>query len=165
MFGRLGAEEIARAAETARLTAVQLHGGLDLELAEELGRRLAGLEVIHTVAWRVGGAGEQVRVGEELARLAAAIPGARVLVDAKVGEASGGLGVSYDWAAAGAVLGQAAKAGLRVIVAGGLKPETVGEAIGAMAPWGVDVASGVEAEPGRKDLVKVREFIEKARGA
>ena len=163
VFGKLGAEEIASAAETARLTAVQLHGGLDLQLAEELGRLLERVEVIHTVHWRVGDSAEAERVTADLNRLAVAAPGARVLVDAKVGDASGGLGVSYDWEAAGAVLRGAASAGLRVIAAGGLRPDNVGGAIRTMEPWGVDVASGVEAQPGLKDEAKVREFIERAR--
>ena len=166
VFGKLAAEEIVRAAETARLTAVQLHGGVGLVkelLVEELGRR--GVEMVHVVHWRVGGAGEAERIAGELARLAELAPGARVLVDAKVGEASGGLGVSYDWEAAGVVVRGAMEAGLRVIAAGGLRAETVGAAIGAMAPWGVDVASGVEVRPGVKDVGKVREFIEKARRA
>jgi phosphoribosylanthranilate isomerase len=52
-----------------------------------------------------------------------------------------------------------------VILAGGLRPENVGEAIAAFAPWGVDVASGVEAFAGKKDPARLREFIEKARVA
>jgi phosphoribosylanthranilate isomerase len=46
-----------------------------------------------------------------------------------------------------------------------LTPENVGEAIAALRPWGVDVVSGVEAELGRKDPLKVREFVKQARAA
>jgi len=53
---------------------------------------------------------------------------------------------------------------LAVILAGGLKPENVGEAIAALRPWGVDVASGVEYTPGMKDAGKVLEFVKAARG-
>ncbi len=52
---------------------------------------------------------------------------------------------------------------LRMIAAGGLKPENVAEAIYAMQPWGVDVASGVEREPGRKDPARIKNFILQAR--
>ena len=86
-----------------------------------------------------------------------------MLVDAKVGHASGGLGVAYDWTAAAPVL--QAHAGLRVIVAGGLRPDSVGEAVRALRPYGVDVASGVESAPGRKDHEKVSAFIRNAREA
>ena len=52
-----------------------------------------------------------------------------------------------------------------LILAGGLRPENVGEAIAAVRPWGVDVASGVESSPGVKDVALVERFIEEARRA
>ena len=52
-----------------------------------------------------------------------------------------------------------------MILAAGLTPETVGEAVQVARPWGVDVNSGVEAAPGRKDPVKVRQFVRAARAA
>ena len=55
--------------------------------------------------------------------------------------------------------------GIRLVAAGGLTPENVAEAIGKLRPWGVDVASGVEASPGRKDAAKVREFVANSRRA
>ena len=71
-----------------------------------------------------------------------------------------GPGCPFDWRAA---KGKVAGSQLRIIVAGGLNPENVGEAIKVLKPWGVDVASGVESAPGKKDPAKVRAFIENAR--
>jgi phosphoribosylanthranilate isomerase len=85
-----------------------------------------------------------------------------VLVDSKVGSAGGGTGVSFDWTAARNVFQEAAPQ-LRIVAAGGLRPENVGEAICALNPWGVDVASGVEAGPGEKDPEKLRAFLRAAK--
>jgi len=79
-----------------------------------------------------------------------------VLVDAP----SPGSGKVFDWDLAGEVPG-----GLRLILAGGLDPDNVADAIEVVEPWGVDVSSGVEAAPGRKDPTKVRRFIANARAA
>ena len=53
---------------------------------------------------------------------------------------------------------------LPLVVAGGLTPENVGEAIAVLDPWGVDVVTGVEAQPGRKDPEKLAAFMRMARG-
>lgn len=88
-------------------------------------------------------------------------PGERLLVDAKVNGALGGTGTSFDW-----TLVQELARERRLIVAGGLHPDNVGDAVRALAPFGVDVASGVESgNPRRKDADKMRRFVEAARSA
>ena len=82
------------------------------------------------------------------------------LLDAYADEAYGGTGRTVDRALAA----EAAKT-TTVLLAGGLTPENVGEAIRAVRPYGVDVSSGVELSPGKKDLEKVRRFIQSARQA
>jgi phosphoribosylanthranilate isomerase len=71
-----------------------------------------------------------------------------------------GSGKVFDWR-----LAEGAPRGKRMILAGGLTPENVGEAIHRVRPWGVDVVTGVEESPGRKDARKLREFIANARAA
>jgi phosphoribosylanthranilate isomerase len=71
-----------------------------------------------------------------------------------------GSGQVFDWALASEV-----PTGLKLIIAGGLTPDNVGGAVGAVQPWGVDVVTGVEKEPGHKDPVKLRAFVAAARAA
>ena len=160
------AEEIAATAEMARLTGVQLHGGLDGELAERLGERMPELALIPVVHWDVAEREESAReAASGFDTVAGNAAGRRVLVDAKVGQASGGLGVSFDWESAREVFDVQRERGLQLVLAGGLRPETVAEAIRVLQPWGVDVVSGVEREPGRKDLGKLAQFIKNSRRA
>jgi phosphoribosylanthranilate isomerase len=156
------AEAIAAIVRKADLTAVQLHGGVNPELVRRL-RATVGevVPIIHTVPWSLGDdEGSEHTVREQLRQL---VPGDRVLIDAKVGKTSGGLGVSFDWVRAAHVFEEFPA--LRMIVAGGLRPETVAEAIEILKPYGVDVASGVERESGHKDFQKLADFIENARRA
>jgi len=73
---------------------------------------------------------------------------------------SPGSGEVFDWRLADGV-----PDGVRLLMAGGLGPDNVSEAIASVHPWGVDVVTGVESSPGHKDPVKVREFIAAAKGA
>ena len=86
--------------------------------------------------------------------------GTPLLLDAADRERRGGTGVTVDWPRA-AILARRR----RVILAGGLTPDNVGEAIETVNPFGVDVSSGVEAAPGVKDVGKVTRFLENARAA
>lgn len=81
------------------------------------------------------------------------------LLDSKVEGRYGGTGITFDWG-----LAQLVATRFPVMMAGGLTPENVAEAIQMVAPWGVDVSSGVEIE-GVKDIARIRAFIEAARGA
>jgi phosphoribosylanthranilate isomerase len=75
----------------------------------------------------------------------------------------GGTGKPFDWKKAAPFVRAAEQRGAKLIVAGGLTPDNVGEAINTLKPWGVDVASGVEARPGKKDPEKVRAFVKAVR--
>ena len=87
-------------------------------------------------------------------------PAHAFLLDAYVEGLPGGTGTPISWD-----LALRAKGGKPVILSGGLRPETVAQAVRLVRPYGVDVSSGVEASPGRKDHRKVREFIVNVRQA
>jgi phosphoribosylanthranilate isomerase len=81
------------------------------------------------------------------------------LLDGDAGGHYGGVGAGFDWAWAGEVPAS------RLIVAGGLGPENVADVVRSLHPFGVDVASGVESEPGIKDAAATAEFIQNAKSA
>jgi phosphoribosylanthranilate isomerase len=85
----------------------------------------------------------------------------RLLLDMAVGPKFGGTGTSFPWSWARDLI--VADPAREFILAGGLSPENVAEAVNHARPFGVDVASGVETRPGRKDICKVRDFITAAR--
>jgi len=84
------------------------------------------------------------------------------LLDSGSSALPGGTGKPFDWAEAGHAV-EVIKSLGKVVVAGGLTPANVAEAITMLRPWGVDVSSGVEASPGKKDKDKVRAFVRAAR--
>lgn len=151
-------DEIVATVEAAGLTGVQLHWDAPRELTAalraRLGTKLRILGVVHF----------DEAVVEGNAALAFDPNSDAILVDSRTSSAVGGTGKSYDWAAARhSLFGSAEKT--KLIAAGGLTPDNVAEAIATLRPWGVDVVSGVEAAPGRKDAAKVRAFIANARAA
>jgi len=85
-----------------------------------------------------------------------------ILLDAFDAHQFGGTGKTIDWSFAAEVVNRVS---VPVILAGGLTPENVADAVRQVRPYAVDVSSGVESEPGLKDLSKVREFIMAAKGA
>jgi len=89
-----------------------------------------------------------------------AFPGATLLLDFSPGPGRGGNGRAPDWRPAAAAARQR-----EIILAGGLCPDNVAQAIDTVQPYAVDVSSGVEIEPGRKDHDKLRSFIRQAKTA
>jgi phosphoribosylanthranilate isomerase len=82
-----------------------------------------------------------------------------VLLDSGSSERPGGTGRTFRWTEVGPMVEIIRQVGLNLLVAGGLTPKNVGEAIEVLHPSGVDVTSGVEASPGKKDPDKVRAFV------
>jgi len=162
--------EIEHVVACAELTAAQLHGRYDAELVGLLSEESGGrLKIIQTVAYELQPASREAADAEFAAQLCAAFADElvwAVLLDAAKSGASGGLGVTFDWKHVAEIVEREMPAGRsrpRVILAGGLSAENVAAAIAALRPWGVDVASGVEAVPGKKDPAKLRAFIERVR--
>jgi phosphoribosylanthranilate isomerase len=120
--------------------------------------QLHGDESTDTLLALLPKAFKAVRIGDaEDARNAEDTPGTRLLVDAKVNGELGGTGKPLDFSLVRRLAEER-----QLLVAGGLTPENVTQAVRLVRPFGVDVASGVESAPGVKDGVKVAAFIEAA---
>jgi phosphoribosylanthranilate isomerase len=123
------------------------------------GVQLHGQEPISEVRWireRVSFVIQAFSAGDPALAAAANSPADIILIDSP----NPGSGKVFDWR-----LAEGAPGGVRVMLAGGLNSDNVGEAIRLVRPWGVDVSTGVEGSPGRKDPRKLRRFIEAAREA
>jgi phosphoribosylanthranilate isomerase len=135
-------EAMRDVAARAGISMVQLHGDEPPEIAALLDRpvlKAMGVEAVRDTAWPME---------------------PTILLDAADAERRGGTGQRVDWAQAAAVARTRP-----VVLAGGLTPENVEAAIAAVRPYGVDVSSGVEDEPGVKNAARVRLFLERARAA
>jgi len=145
-------EAIVRTIQEAGLTGVQLHTSHDpslpVKLREHFGPALRILQVIHYT--------QDLETQFESLRHANAVDA--VLVDSRTASAVGGTGTSFDWHSASHSF-QDHASNLRLIAAGGLNPENVTAAIHTLRPWGVDVVTGVEASPGKKDPARIKAFI------
>lgn len=135
---------VRRAVEECGIDYVQLHG-------EEPPDFCAKFSVPVIKAFRI-------QNGDSLAQLHSYRTSAWLL-DSFVAGKSGGTGESFNWDLAA----RAKHLGRPVILAGGLTPENVSDAVKKVRPYGVDVSSGVELAPGKKDRRKVTEFIERAK--
>jgi phosphoribosylanthranilate isomerase len=161
-------DEIVATFETAGLTGVQLHGDYSPDHLSQLRMRMKGkflpVRVVYVVPYDGGPAGFAHRL-QSLAGPPDNDDGPSViLVDTRVGDKVGGTGIPFDWGAAQKAFHRHA-ANLRLIAAGGLHPENVRQAVLTMKPWGVDVSSGVETVPGKKDHQRVKQFIRVSRAA
>jgi phosphoribosylanthranilate isomerase len=142
-----GPEAVERVAREAGVGAVQLHG----DESPEFCARLSGLQTI-----------KALRVGPTFAvERAAEYPTDAIMLDAYVADSWGGTGHTFDWALAR----RTREAVNKLFLAGGLNHENVAEAIGTVRPYAVDVCSGVESSPGRKDAELMRRFVEAVREA
>lgn len=154
VFSTEALESVAASARIAGVDIAQLHGDPKAADVRYVRSRFQGM------VWAV------VRVegsllpdwSEELFREADA-----VLLDSRVGP-HGGSGVTLPWRALALSLSDV-RGDTRVVLAGGLKPENVAEAVGLLAPNAVDVSSGVESAPGIKDHARMRAFAKAAREA
>lgn len=142
LFMDAEADEVWRVLERVPLEILQFHGREPETYCAAFGRR-------YIKALGMSG-------GQPMA--ASQWPGAAgLLVDSHAGERAGGSGETFDWSRIPDC------AGRPVILAGGLRPDNVAQAVRQVAPWGVDVSSGVESAPGRKDPARIRQFINEVR--
>ena len=164
----------AGTAVVAEIAGLQLHGDEPPETLEELRERTFGYRppeeegdigyLALVRAWRVQESLDPLLDYLAAAAAAGTVPDA-VLLDAAVPGAYGGTGAKLDWHALRAELNRVGDRLPSVILAGGLTPENVAEAVRIVRPWGVDVAGGVESGPGVKDPAKVAAFVAAAKGA
>ncbi|MGZ6971474.1 MAG: phosphoribosylanthranilate isomerase, partial [Thermoanaerobaculia bacterium] len=101
-----------------------------------------------------------IRVGSDDFSSANRAEGDALHFDTSVGDLSGGTGKTFDWSLLDGV-----DRSRRVVLAGGLRPENVADAVKSVRPDIVDVASGVESAPGIKDRAKITAFVREVRGA
>jgi phosphoribosylanthranilate isomerase len=146
VFVNASLDEIAKAAEDTQLSIVQLHGDEGPVFCQTVAGR-TGCKVIKAI---------RVRTAAEI-QAAEAFRTDFHLFDARRGDAPGGTGETFNWE-----LVSHHHSEIPMILAGGLGPANVAEAIELTSPWGVDVASGVETSPGIKDHALMAEFAANA---
>jgi phosphoribosylanthranilate isomerase len=160
VFVDAGLDEIEETVRASGLTGMQLHSDMGPNVPAQLRKRVGPefriLRVVH-----FGPIAEiEAAAVEQDPNIDA------ILVDSPTATTVGGTGIAFDWQQArDTVFQDAGQRRARMVIAGGLTPANVAEAIATLRPWGVDVVSGVEAAPGRKDATKVRDFIANARAA
>jgi phosphoribosylanthranilate isomerase len=144
VFVNTSVDEILATMETLGLNLAQLHGDETVEMLNQLGGK--GFKAFRGIPENV----------DEFARSESPA----FLVDASVKGLYGGSGVTADWDGAAELAKK-----YPLLLAGGLTPENVAEAVRRVQPWGVDVASGVESAPGEKDAAKLSAFVRAVRAS
>jgi len=146
--------DVAKIAQQAGLSGVQLHGDESPESLKEFRAALGERKII-----KVLHADELLTDANKLeSYLAARDRLDAILLDSGSPQQRGGTGAAYDWDRV-LPLAKRIRAALPLIIAGGLRPENVARAIEMFEPWGVDVVSGVEGAPGMKDEARLHDFI------
>lgn len=143
VFVNWGADPVVALCRALHLSAAQLHGDETPAVTDAVARHLQVIQAL-----RLG----QGSLAPAYAKFRSA---AAFLIDAAQPGQYGGTGTLANWH-----LARVAAQSHRVVLAGGLTPENVGEAIRVVRPYAVDVATGVEARPGRKDPAKLRAFFD-----
>jgi phosphoribosylanthranilate isomerase len=157
VFVDLPLEEVIAAAGALQLAVVQLHGSETPEDARAIARATGA------AVWKVTHPADAADLDAAAARYGAAATG--LLLDRASGGQPGGTGARFDWRSVAPARTLPRERGLDLIVAGGLTPNNVAEAVYVLRPDVVDVSSGVEAAVGRKSADGVVRFIEAAHGA
>ena len=146
-------EEVTELVREAGATAVQLHGAFPLDAIPELRRHQPHVSIVRCTHVVDEASLEQALRAAEVAD--------RVLLDSRTANRIGGTGRTHDWSISARIVERSPKP---VILAGGLTPENVGEAIARVRPWGVDVNSGVRGPDGLKSHARIRAFVAAAKG-
>ena len=147
VFVDASVEEISATAKSAGIAAVQLHGEVSSQTCRELSREFRVIRAFHTN-------------GDFRPDTAASFSNCDILLDAHHPELRGGTGQICDWSIARATLPFARF----LILSGGLNAENVSAALSEVAPNAVDLCSGVESAPGKKDHAAIKEFVAAIRG-
>src|SRR5215471_5279707 len=151
-----GVETKKRIVRQACLTAIQAYNATSLRSLSELQSVTDKLFIAWPAERLVNG-----RLGGFRWRSEAKNKVSAILLDSGAGKQPGGTGKTFDWDKAAEVLSNLKE--FRFIIAGGLNVENVDRALCVLHPWGVDVVSGVESRPGKKDPEKVRAFVKAVR--
>lgn len=162
VFVNQSVELVLDTVEKAGLSGVQLHGEEDVRYARELQQK-NGLRMVKAISLRdvADGKGKGLALAMQEG---AAKTFSSLLLDSGSGAKRGGTGATFDWQEAAPMARLLGKK-FPLIIAGGLNAGNVAKALRIFQPWGVDVVSGVEQAPGKKDPVKMRAFIAAVRSA
>lgn len=158
-------DEVKRIVDAARLDIAQLHGAEDSEKYRGVASSIWHVVKIPPGPFEISNLKSQIptigkNAGANFQTLEETASVDALLIDTYNPTSPGGTGETGDWVAARKFVEASPKP---VLLAGGLTAENVAEAIRIVRPWGVDVSSGVEERPAKKDLQKVKDFIHAAR--